>query len=55
MSEINNFCIKECSLGIKKSEEFLDKNSSAFDAAMDMCFFVEECKKTCPYKDKFDK
>ena len=33
---INDFCIKECPLGIEKSEEFLDKNNSAFDAAMDM-------------------
>lgn len=52
MSEVNDFCIKECPLGIEKSEEFLDKNNSAFDAAMDMHCYVKECIKTCPYKDK---
>jgi hypothetical protein len=53
MSEINDFCVKECPLGIKKSGEFLDKNKSAFDAAVDMHYYVKECIKTCPYKDKF--
>ena len=53
MSEVNDFCIKECPLGIEKSEEFLDKNNSAFDAAMDMHCYVKECIKTCLYKDKF--
>lgn len=52
MSEVKDFCIKSCPLGIEKSKEFLDKNNSAYDAAMDMHFFVKECMKTCPYKDK---
>ena len=36
---MNDFCIKSCLLGKKKSQEFLDKNNSVYDAAMDMCFF----------------
>jgi hypothetical protein len=51
---MNNYCIKECPLGKEKSEEFLNRNNSAYDAAMDMYFFVEECKNTCPYKDKLN-
>ena len=51
---MNDFCIKGCPLGIEKSKEFLDKNDSAYDAAMDMYFFVEECLKTCPHKDKLN-
>jgi hypothetical protein len=54
MSEIRDFCIKGCPLGKEKSREFLDKNNSAYDAAMDMSFFVEECMKTCPHKDKLN-
>ncbi len=50
---MNDFCIKGCPLGTEKSKEFLDKNNSAYDAAMDMHFFVENCIKTCPHKDKF--
>jgi hypothetical protein len=50
---MNDFCIKTCPLGVKKSEEFLAKNNSAYDAALDMHFFVDECKKTCPHKNKF--
>jgi hypothetical protein len=52
---MNDFCIKECAFGKAKSNEFLDRNDSAYDAAMDMCFFVDECMKTCPHKDKFSK
>jgi hypothetical protein len=51
--KMNDFCIKTCPLGVKKSEEFLAKNNSAYDAALDMHFFVDECKKTCPHKNKF--
>jgi hypothetical protein len=55
MSEVRDYCIKECPLGIEKSKEFLEINNSAYDAAMDMHFFVEKCINTCPYKDKFSK
>jgi hypothetical protein len=54
MSKINDFCINECPLGIKKSDEFLNKNNSVYDAVADMWSFVDECLKTCPYKDKFE-
>lgn len=49
---MNDFCIKECPRGKEKSEELLDKNNSALDAAMDMYFFIEKCLETCPYRDK---
>ena len=51
--EQRDYCHKECPIGKAKSKEFLDANNSAYDAAMDMWFFVEKCIKTCPYKDKF--
>jgi hypothetical protein len=54
MSEVKDFCIKECPIGKKKSREFLDMDNSAYDAALDMYFFVEKCMNTCPYKDKFN-
>lgn len=43
----NEYCIKHCELGCKKSKELLDKHNSAYDAALDMHWFVEGCKKTC--------
>lgn len=54
MSEVKDFCIKGCTLGKEKSREFLEQNNSVYDAAMDMHFFVKECLKTCPHKDKFN-
>lgn len=54
MSELKDFCIEGCPLGKEKSEEFLRINNSPFDAAVDMHFFVKECIKTCPYKDKYN-
>lgn len=49
---MNDFCITDCPLGIEKSKEFLNKNNSVYDAVIDMRFFVEECIKTCPYRDR---
>ena len=46
------YCNNECSIGKKASKEFLNNNNSAFDAAIDFWHFVDECIKTCPYKDK---
>jgi hypothetical protein len=51
---MEDYCIKQCPVGMKKSEEFLEAHNSACDAALDMYFFVEECLKTCPHKDKFN-
>lgn len=48
----NKYCIKTCELGKRKSEEFLALNNSAYDAAMDMCAFVDKCRITCPHKNK---
>lgn len=46
------YCDKICMIGKKASEDFLLKNNSAYDAALDFIFFTKECFKTCPYKDK---
>ena len=46
------YCDKFCAIGREKREELLDKNNSAYDAAMDFMWFTEKCFKTCPYKDK---
>ena len=50
-----NYCDKICPIGSKKSEEFLDKNNSAFDAAVDFSSFIYKCFETCPYKEKHKK
>ena len=51
----NGYCIKHCEIGCKKSKEFLDKNNSAYDAAIDFWAFTEKCFENCPYKDKHTK
>jgi hypothetical protein len=50
-----NYCGKKCSIGKEKSNIFLNKNNSAYDAAMDFVWFTEECFRTCPFKDKHTK
>lgn len=45
------YCGTECPKGKKASEDFINKNNSAFDAAIDFSLFVNECFKTCPYKE----
>ena len=52
---MKDYCIKDCPIGKAKTEELLRKNNSVYDAAMDMHFFVKECRKTCPYKDNWIK
>lgn len=46
------YCNKQCPKGIEARNKFLDENNSAYDAAIDFRFFVDECIKTCPYKDQ---
>ena len=41
------YCDCKCPLGIKRRNEFLNSSNSAFDAALDMRDFVENCAKTC--------
>jgi hypothetical protein len=45
------YCNNKCSIGKAASEKFLDKNNSAYDAAIDFWAFTDECFKTCPFKD----
>lgn len=47
-----NYCYKKCPIGKQASAEFLDKNNSAYGAAMDFNLFIDECSKTCQYKNK---
>lgn len=44
------YCGECCDIGKAAQEKFLDKNNSAFDAAIDFWDFTENCIKTCPYK-----
>jgi hypothetical protein len=46
------YCNQKCSVGKAASQKCLDKNESVSDAAIDFWYFIEECFKTCPYKDK---
>ena len=47
-----DYCNKECPIGIKASAEFLEKNNSAYDAALDFLWFTETCFEACKYKEK---
>ena len=44
------YCYEHCKIGKAASDTFLELNNSAFDAAIDFRCFVENCFKTCPYK-----
>lgn len=46
------YCYKSCPIGSKAAEEFLDKNNSAFGAAIDFNLFVNKCAISCPYKEE---
>lgn len=46
-----DFCHKICSAGKKASEKILAESDSVSDAAIDFWYFIDECSKTCPYKD----
>lgn len=41
------YCCESCSIGKAASEKFLASNNSAFDAAIDFQYFVEDCYKSC--------
>lgn len=50
------YCIEQCPIGKKKSDEYLSQNNSALDAAIDMQIFVNRCD--CKYEKErreFDK
>jgi len=49
------YCDNQCNVGIKARDKFLAENNSAYDAAFDFLYFVENCFKTCPYKDEHKK
>lgn len=48
-----DYCNENCPIGKKAKDEFLNDNNSVFDAVIDFWYFVDECIKTCPYKDKY--
>ena len=50
-----DFCHKTCTVGKKVSKEILDESESVKDAAIDFWYFIDECLKTCPYKEEHDK
>ena len=45
------YCFEQCKTGQDVSDKLIDKNNSAIDAAIDFGIYVDECYKTCPYKD----
>jgi hypothetical protein len=45
-------CAKDCPIGKAKSAELLERENSAYDAAIDFWAFVSECSKTCKYIEK---
>ena len=49
------YCNDYCLIGNAAKTVYLDINSSAYDAAMDFNFFVENCFKTCPFKLEHNK
>lgn len=46
----NKICYNDCSIGKAACDAFLVKNNSVINAASDFNYFVENCFKTCPYK-----
>lgn len=46
MVDKNDVC-ETCQVYIKKKEELLNSNNSAYDAAIDMMFFIDDCLRTC--------
>ena len=45
------YCGEHCSIGKAAQETFLDQNNSAYDAVIAFWAFIENCVKTCPYKN----
>ncbi len=41
------YCGEVCEVGKAKSKILLADNNSAYDAAVDFRFFIEDCQKTC--------
>ena len=48
----NKDVCETCKIYQDKKEELLRIHSSAFGAAADMWFFIDECSKTCIYKNE---
>lgn len=49
------YCNDKCDLGIAAREKFLNINNSAYDAALDFIFFIDECYRECPHKAEHSK
>lgn len=50
-----SYCDNNCVIGMAARDKFLYMNNSVFDAAIDFNNFVENCFKTCPYKEAHNK
>ena len=48
------YCNDQCPVGKRAQARFIEENNSAFDAAIDFRFFIEDCFKSCPYKGAHD-
>lgn len=45
--EKDEYCRFTCEKGCKAQDRFIEQNNSAFDAVIDMHFFLDNCRKTC--------
>lgn len=43
------YCHNKCLIGKAASENFLANYNSAYDAAIEFQYFVEDCQKSCVY------
>ena len=46
-----NYCYKCCEVGKAAAAKILAESDSVSDAAIDFQYFIEDCFKTCPYKE----
>ena len=46
-----NYCYEKCERGKAFADNAIWKCESALDASFEFIHFVEDCFKTCPYRD----
>jgi hypothetical protein len=54
MEETMKHCIDKCPVGQQKYKDLLEAYNSIYEAVIRFRFFVEDCSKTCPYKNNLN-
>ena len=54
MEETMKHCIDKCPAGQQKYKDLLEAYNSIYEAVIRFRFFVEDCSKTCPYKNNLN-